>query len=212
MIPIEVLHNQTQVNQAIFETEKEIANKILFSSAPKNYGKNSIKENYPYPYYDSTYSSKVNQISILKNKVQFLKSQINEDKEELKKYAINNNTLSNKMNYRNNDQNKDAINMDSNKTNDNQETNKINNNNYNNNNILHLFVLINNQTYPRSLSELENNLNLNSHNYTEKNITYDDLLKEQMDTVDNLYEKRKNQLIHLNNEMKKNITDIHDKK
>jgi len=210
-MPIEVLHNQTEIKQEIFETEQEIANKILFTSAPKIHGRNSIKENYPYPYYDSTYLSKVNQISNLKNKVEFLKTQINSE-EELDQNNLKNNTLINKMNLRLNNEN---TNIDDNEP-YNYEKNIINSidnhNRKNKNNGLHLFIIINNDTYPHSLSEMEDKLNMNSRNFSESKITHDDLLKEQIASIDSLYEKRKSQLTDFNNEMKRSITDIHDKK
>lgn len=228
-MPIEVLRNETEVKNAIFETEREIANKILFTPAPKNHGKNSIKENYPFPYYDSTYFAKVSQISQLKNKVQFLKNQLEEREENHAEYSnnhmpFNNRTITNTNNF-NTFNNNNNLNLrvnnnlnyensgNSNMQNDNANKPKINGiNNENKNNDLHLFIIINNDTYPHRLADIESKLGQNSHNYTEKNIGYEDLIKEQIESVDDVYAKRKNQLETFNNEMKSNLRDVHDKK
>lgn len=237
-MPIEVLRNETEVKNVIFETEREIANKILFTPAPKNHGRNSIKENYPFPYYDSTYYAKVLQISQLKNKVQFLKNQLDDledNKPEEHKInndipTYNNNTISNSninnnlnlnnFNYRvssdlnslenhnfNEVKNKNEI-ESSNKP----KINHDNTSNRNKNNDLHLFVIINNDTFPHKLADIESKLGQNSYNYTEKNFTYEDSLKEQIQSLDNVYAKRKDQLANFNNEMKSNLKDVHDKK
>jgi len=213
-MPIEILHNQTEVKQAIFETEQEIANKILFTPAPKNHGRKSVKENYPYPYYDSTYLSRISQIANLKNKALYLKSQLEQENPDSRTNArleINNNNYKNNFNHRINDD----ITNNSNEM-DFENVHKSNTN-YNNNyrgmnNDLHLTVFINNSTYPQTLNEYENKLNHNSQKFSEEKIGYDDLIKRQLSSFDKVYEKRKDQLEDFNNEMKSNIKDIHDKK
>ncbi len=240
---IEILRNETEVKNEIFETEREIANKILFSSAPKNHGKNSIKENDLAPYYDATYYAKVSQISQLKNKVLFLKSQLEEIEENHAQEeheissninagynntisntaaAFNNknaNNIQNNLNYRVNDLNSDNINniqsniqgkIEINNAKNNRHDRSINNRNKNSD--LHLFIIINNDTFPHKLADMESKLSQNSHNYTEKNIGYEDLIKEQLQSVDKVYAQRKDKLASFNNEMKTNLKDVHDKK
>lgn len=255
-MPIEVLRNEIEVKNAIFETEREIANKILFTPAPKNHGKNSIKDNYPFPYYDATYFAKVAQISQLKNKVQFLKSQLEEEQAQenqleqqgkinsgmlfsinqslsnaslvnnvnrnFNSYNNSNYRVSNDLNDLFNSENLKNANYFNNSIFKNkiessyqpqQKLNRINlSNKSNKNNDLHLFVIINNDTFPHKLADIENKISQNSYNFTEKNFGYEDLLKEQLRSVDSVYAKRKNQLANFNNEMKNNISDVHDKK
>jgi len=222
-MPIEILHNETEVKNAIFETEQEIANKILFTSAPKNHGKNSIKENYPFPYYDSTYFSKVSQISQLKNKVQILKSHLEQLEEDQTEPLYNNDNTYNNTTQNTNNNNKYNMNYRVDNGLDIGNHNSFSNENYkiriknhkinkNKNNDLHLFVIIKNDTYPNKLADMESKLSQNSRNFTEKNFSYEDYIKEQIKSVDKDYAKRKDQLANFNNEMKNNLKDVHDKK
>lgn len=228
-MPIEVFHNETEVKNAIFESEREITNKILFTSAPKNHGKNSIKQNSPLPYYDSTYYSKVTQINLLKNKVQMLKSNLDQLEEEDHHMEFSNkdpipynntgvttnqyyNFPNDKLNYRLNGD-LDLKNNNGLFNNENIiKADKIGNKKTNKNNDLHLYVIINNDTYPHKLADIEAKLSQNSHNYTEKNFAYDDLIREQIESVDNLYAKRKNQLANSDKEMKNNLKDLRNDK
>lgn len=230
---MEVYKNQTQIKKGIFESEQQLANTILFSQTPKNHGRNSIKENYPFPYYDSTYLNKQQTIDTLKNKILFLKSHLKEQGEE----NINDSTISSKRNS--NLVNRvidNGVDSNSNMVNNNldSKSNIISKNNYNSNininnlqsrdkankniqsekknNELHLFVIINNSTFPQHLSDMEHNLNKNSVNYTEGKFGYEEMVQEQIKTLENVYEIRKDHLVNFNNEMKKNINDVHDKK
>lgn len=108
-MPINIYKNKTQINKDIFDSERELANTILFSPGPKKYGANSIKNNYPFPYYDSTYYDKLIRINGLKRRVIDLRSKYEKlDKEEKQKNNMNNSTNLN-MNLRINNANDGSV-------------------------------------------------------------------------------------------------------
>jgi hypothetical protein len=201
-MPINIYKNKTEINNDIFDYEKELANTILFSPGPKNFGANSIKNNYPYPYYDPTYYNRINNVNILKNKILNLKSEYEKlDKEENKKNKENDNdykyNINNNMKYR---------------INDNHNDNKEFKSNFNfftflekeNNNELNLYIVINNSTYPNKLDEFEKKLKNNNYTYEEKNISDDDILKEQVDILKNAYKDNTKDTRNLNKKYNNN--------
>ena len=82
----------------LIEYEKQLRNLILFIDQPKGYGKNSVKENYVIPYYDTTYLDRNIRISKLKDKIIKIREKLGLDNQIDMFVIVNNNTIPNSPN------------------------------------------------------------------------------------------------------------------